>query len=260
MTSYSKVNGISTFTKVNGISTWSKINGFDGVFNWATIYTYTTNATATTITNWVGSAISTSPNVPAVINGQPVVVTASSTFNGKTTLTNCYINANVAFSSNSMVSAFKDCTKLKTVDLIPNSVTNISEAFIGCENMVNAPVMGTNITNMDQTFFGCSKLVNVATIPNKVTTMYGTFYGCISLVTAPTIGTNVVNMHKTFRSCSKLAGNITVVNANVTNFAECFDATNASLAKNLRCPAGSVSYNLAINVCNGANGVTVVAY
>ena len=235
-----KIMDVSAYSKVMSITTWTKFNGVTAdaaPFNWATIYTYTTNATATVVTNWIGAAISTSPNIPNTIDGQPVIVTASSTFNAKTTVTNCYIGANVAFSSNSMVNAFSGCTSLIGVDLIPNSVTT-----------------------MYQTFRECTKLVNAPTIPNSVTNMAYTFWNCSVLVNAPTIGVNVTNMRYTFFNCVKLVGNITVVNTGVTTFLNCFYGCNASLAKNLRCPTGSASYNLAINVCNGINGVTVVAY
>jgi len=67
-------------------------------------------------------------------------------------------------------------------------------------------------------------------------------------------------MYATFQSCSNLVGDIVIKNANVTNFTNCFYGCDASKAKTLKCPAGSASYNLAINVCNGKNGVTVVAY
>ena len=188
---------LANISKINGVAIAS-VKSWDGVtlpsgFNWETIFTYTTNATATLVTNWVGAAISTSPNVPALIpdEGKPVIVTPGTTFNGKTTLTNCYINANVAFVANSMTDAFRSCSNLIEVDLIPDSVTN---------------------------------------------------------------------MAYTFYSCTNLVGDITVVNANVTNFTNCFYGCNASLAKTLYCPTGSASYNLAINVSNGINGVTVIAY
>jgi len=125
-----KIDNISTFSKVINITTWSKLNGVSGVpFNWSTIYTYTTNATATTITNWIGANISTSPNIPQIINGQNVVVNAGSTFYNKSAFTNCYINNNVTFVSNSMLKAFYNCVNLIGVDLIPNSVTNMSYTF-----------------------------------------------------------------------------------------------------------------------------------
>ena len=257
---------LANISKINGVAIAS-VKSWDGVtlpsgFNWETIFTYTTNATATLVTNWVGAAISTSPNVPALIpdEGKPVIVNAATTFNGKTTLTNCYINASVAFVGNTMTNAFRSCSNLIEVDLIPNSVTSMYYTFGDCTNLVNAPTIPANVTTMAFTFYSCTNLVNAPTIPANVTNMYSTFRYCSKLVNAPTIPANVTNMAYTFQSCTNLVGDITVVNANVTNFTNCFYGCNASLAKTLYCPTGSASYNLAINVSNGINGVTVIAY
>ena len=245
MTDLKSILGVAlaNISKINGVAVAS-VKSWDGVtlphvFNWETIFTYTTNATATLVTNWVGAAISTSPNVPALIpdEGKPVIVTPGTTFNGKTTLTNCYINANVAFVANNMTDAFLSCSNLIEVDLIPDSVTNMASTFRSCKNLVNAPTIPANVTNMGFTFYSCSRLVN-----------------------APTIGANVTNMASTFRYCWNLAGDITVVNVGITSFTDCFDGCNASLAKTLRCPTGSASYDLAMTTCDGKNGVTVVAY
>ena len=260
MTSYSKFYNTITFTKVNGISTWSKINGLTPT-NWAEIYTYTTNATATTITNWIGAAISTSAIVPNIINGKQVAITASSTFNVKTTLTNCYIEQNATFLGNSMDHAFNGCSNLKSINFIPPTVSQMYLAFAYCGNLETIPTtLPSGVTNMRSSFFGVSKIVNFPNIPNGVTTMYSTFGGCSNMINAPTISSSATNMSETFRDCVKLQGNITIINTSVVGFTNCFRGCNASLPKTLRCPTGSASYNLAINVCNGKNGVTVVAY
>jgi len=274
--------------------------------NWANIYTFSTNASATLITNWIGAAISTSPNIPNYINGQPSVVNYNTVFRAKTALTNCTIGANVSFVDNKIADTFNACSNLIGVDAIPNGVTNMAATFRECPKLVNAPTIGANVTTMYKTFYECSSLVNAPTIPANVTTMYETFRSCSNLVNAPTIGANVTNMaytfkectslvnaptiganvmnmastfqscsnlvnattiganvtsmKETFRSCPNLVGNITIVNANVTSFYDCFRDCNASLAKNLRCPAGSATATLAQSVCNGKNGVTVVNY
>ena len=158
---------------------------------------------------------------------------------------------------------FKGCTKLTIASnniKRLNSLTNMPSTFYGCTNLVNAPIIGTNVTGMFSTFQGCTNLVNAPTIPNKVTNMPSTFSGCTNLVNAPVIPANVTDMSSTFQGCTNLAGNITVVNIGVTSFTDCFTGCNASIAKTLRCPTGSASYNLAFNICHGKNGVTLVAY
>ena len=92
--------GITTYTKVMGITTWTYMNGVAGagaVFNWATVYTYTTNASATLVTNWIGANVSTSPNIPNIINGKLVVVESNTVFAGKEQLVSCTIDSNVSF-------------------------------------------------------------------------------------------------------------------------------------------------------------------
>ena len=306
-TGVNTIVGTKTWVNTNNVKVSDNVyaNAYTGA-NWSNIFTYTTNATATLVTAWIGAAINTSPTIPAVINGQATIVNANSTFRANTALTNCFINANVAFVSNIMTDAFNACSNLVGVDAIPNSVTSMDSTFYSCTNLVNAPTIGVNVTSMyftfysctnlvnaptigvnvtsmTYTFYSCTNLVNAPTIPNSVTSMAYTFNSCTNLVNAPTIPNSVTNMAYTFASCSgivnaptigvnvtsmgytfyfctNLAGNITIVNANVTNFTACFTGCNASIAKTLRCPTGSASYNLAINVCNGINGVTVVAY
>ena len=91
---------------------------------------------------------------------------------------------------------------------------------------------------------------------------YGFYFLFATTVNAPEIGQNVVNHHSTFKSCTNLAGNITLINTSVTeaNMTNMFYGCNASIPKTLRCPTGSLTYNSAINVVDGKNGVTVVAY
>jgi len=107
----------------SAIAAWKKAT------NWATIFTYTTNATHATVTNWVGEGISTSPIIPDKIEHKKTIITPATTFNAKTALTNCYIRDNVSFVDNSMVNAFKDCTNLIEVDKIPANVTDMASTF-----------------------------------------------------------------------------------------------------------------------------------
>ena len=294
---------------------------------WSNIYTYTTNLTHASVTNWVGGAISTKPTLPNTIENK-IASVVNTTYNGKTALTYVHIQSNAVFpnqmvnffngcsnltevsqipngvttmtytfrscsnlvnvpvipnSVTTMISTFYSCSNLVNVPVIPNSVTNMSQTFRSCSNLVNAPVIPNSVTSMPYTFYYCNNLVNAPAIPNSVTSMsqtfgycfnlvnapaipnsvtdmYSTFRSCSNLVNAPAIGSKVVNMSYSFYSCTNLIGNITLVNANVTNLANCFTGTNASKAKTLYVPAGSATYTLAMDKCDGKNGVTVVAY
>lgn len=225
---------------------------------WSNIYTYTTNSTHASVTNWVGGAISTKPILPNTIENKTASI-VNTTYTKKTALTYVYIQSNAVF-PNQMVNFFNGCFNLTEVSQIPNSVTNMSRTFHSCNSLVNAPVIPNSVTNMAYTFGSCSNLVNAPVIPNSVTAMYYTFGNCFNLVNAPVIGSKVVNMSYSFCNCTNLIGDITLVNANVTNLTNCFYGTNASKSKTLYVPAGSKTYNLAIARCDGKNGVTVVAY
>ena len=71
---------------------------------WSNIYTYTTNATHASVTNWVGGAISTKPTLPNTIENK-IASVVNTTYNGKTALTYVYIQSNAVF-PNQMVSFF----------------------------------------------------------------------------------------------------------------------------------------------------------
>ncbi|OQA64079.1 MAG: hypothetical protein BWY38_03078 [Ignavibacteria bacterium ADurb.Bin266] len=264
-------------------------------FAWNTIYTYTVNATATTVTAWIGGEASNDVTVPSKIGNTigdkrlPAFYNSNSTFRGNTAVRTVNIEDNstwfVGGTMNTMADAFNGCRLLTGVNSIPANVTNMyctfrncpnlvnaptipanvtsmAYTFYSCSNLVNAPAIPAKVTNMHYTFYSCSNLVNAPTIPANVTSMHYTFYSCSNLVNAPEIGQNVVNHHSTFKSCTNLAGNITLINTSVTeaNMTNMFYGCNASIAKNLRCPSGSATYNSAINVVDGKNGVTVVAY
>ena len=208
------------------------------VVNWANIYTYTTNAVASTITKWIGAAINTKPTLPNTIESLPVVCNNNSTFRANTVLTECYIENSVTFPIVGNASnMFSECISLTTVNAMPENTTRMDQTFYNCRNLVNAPIIPANVTNMSYTFMSCTNLVN-----------------------APTIGANVTDMSYTFMSCTNLAGNITLINTSVANMTNMFYGCNASITKTLRCPTGSATYNLAVNVVHGKNGVTVVAY
>jgi len=71
-------------------------------------------------------------------------------------------------------------------------------------------------------------------------------------------------MFEVFRGCSNLIGDIIIKATDVTVLADCFTDTNASKAKTMKCwkyenGADSGTYNLAMNVCDGKNGVTVTS-
>ena len=109
-----------------------------------------------------------------------------------------------SYAENSADHLFYNCTNLRSVNIIPGSVTNMSYTFYGCTSLVNAPEIPNSVTNMYSTFYGCTSLVYVPEIPSTVTNMSYTFNGCISLVNAPVLPTSVTSMSGTFKGCSSL--------------------------------------------------------
>ena len=140
------------------------------------IFTYTTNASATTVTAWIGQSISTDVTVPNTIETLPVYVNTNSTFRNDKNVTTVNIESNSVWfngaTMNTMANAFNGCNVLTSVNAIPANVTNMAQTFFSCSNLVNAPAIPANVTNIASTFKSCSNLVN-----------------------APTIGQNVVNHH-----------------------------------------------------------------
>ena len=114
-----------------------------------------------------------------------------------------------------MTNTFLGCTALVNAPKIPNSVTNLTSTFKGCTALTTAPEIPNSITNMTATFHNCTALTTATEIPNSVTNMQSTFMGCTLLAKGPSlIPESVTNMFQTFSGCSNLSG-IIQINANL---------------------------------------------
>ena len=155
------------------------------VVNWANIYTYTTNAVASTITKWIGAAINTKPTLPNTIESLPVVCNNNSTFRANTVLTECYIENSVTFPIVGNASnMFSECISLTTVNAMPENTTRMDQTFYNCRNLVNAPIIPANVTNMSYTFMSCTNLAgNITLINTSVANITNMFYGCNASIT-----------------------------------------------------------------------------
>ena len=139
------------------------------------------------------------------------------------------------------VAGFLDgCTNLSNVpsNTLPNFMTNIAYAFRNCRAMTDMPIITENVVDMSQAFYGCSNLVNANyEIPNSVVNMSEAFYNCQNLTSAPRIGNSVVNMHNTFYFCNVLTSAPDMNNANsvvdMTNtFHNCIGLVNPPVIPN----------------------------
>ena len=123
-----------------------------------------------------------------------------------------------------MKGTFTSGKSLTTAPMIPDSVTDITDAFYKCTLLITAPTIPNSVTNMSGTFMVCTSLTTAPTIPDSVTSMNSTFAGCTSLTVAPTIPDSVTNIFTTFMDCTSLTGTITI-NANPTVYDYCFGNT-----------------------------------
>ena len=143
---------------------------------------------------------------------------------------------------------FYGCSKLKTVNNLPNNIQNFTYAFTNCSSLnclfdfssfniardmfqsvfnscsslTYPPILPSNYTgSMNGCFQGCKALTTAPTIPNGVTNMTNTFYGCSNLTTVPNISNSVTNMQSTFYGCSSLTTVPNIPNS-VTNMNQTF--------------------------------------
>jgi hypothetical protein len=127
---------------------------------------------------------------------------------------------------------FKNCTSLTDASglVIPNSITQMTNTFDGCTNLITAPQLPNSIILMLDTFKDCTSLTTAPVIPDSVTDMALAFKNCTSLTTAPVIPSSVTNVQFLFYGCTNLTGTITI-NANIPNvsnsyyYRNCFDGT-----------------------------------
>ena len=116
------------------------------------------------------------------------------------TLPNNYNNQNYEL----YWASFNDCHTITSVT-IGNGVTNIADAFYGCQNLETVTLMGNTLTSIGgYAFSNCSKLTNI-TIGNSITTIdYSAFEYCDSL-TRLTIPTSVTSIEEyAFAYCYNL--------------------------------------------------------
>ena len=137
-----------------------------------------------------------------------------------------------------MSNAFTNCYPLTTSPVIPSSVTYLNSTFSGCVNLTTAPIIPSSVTNLVQTFQNCAALKTYVgsadpdgdfsgyVIPSSVTNMCGTFKGCKSLVNAPVIPSSVTYMKYTFEYCTALT-TAPEIPSSVTNMNSIFKGCTA---------------------------------
>ena len=121
--------------------------------------------------------------------------------------------------------SFKGSTTLTSIVSMTDSITNMTNAFCDCSNLISRPMCGNNVITMD-----CA------------------YKNCRSLTRGPILGSNVTNMKETFNGCTNINGN-GYIYSNKVNFASnCFRNRSNSKMLNLYVPI--TGYNATHNTLN----------
>ncbi len=109
-----------------------------------------------------------------------------------------------------MTNTFAECYNLVSAPAIPSNVTSLVQTFWNCTSLKNLPDMtkAQKVESMQYCFLGCTSLVDASdlVIPSSATNICGLFEGCTSLIDTglPTIPNTVKNMNSTYKECTSL--------------------------------------------------------
>ncbi len=115
----------------------------------------------------------------------------------------------VTFQNNCMYQTFKGCSSIKTVNNIPNTVTNMNQTFFGCTSMVIPPVIPENVWCASDCFGQCTSLTKTANHPDSLSDTSCMYEGCVNLKEIDTcIPENVTRCSYMFRNIPNLQATI----------------------------------------------------
>ena len=121
-----------------------------------------------------------------------------------------------------MSNCFALCKNLISVENIPSGVTDMQACFYECENLTTVPAIPATVRGMLECFRFCRSLTTAPNIPSGVNSMAYCFDGCTSLTTAPNIPSGVNSMAYCFNGCTSLT-TVPNIPATVTSMAYCFN-------------------------------------
>lgn len=135
---------------------------------------------------------------------------------------------------------FADSTILKTSlnnlnNLTLNGVTDMSEIFYNCSNLIGSPKCSNFVVNMAQAYGNCQRLSGSPVCGDNVVNMHRAYDRCFELTGSPVCGDNVIDMDFAYSSCKKLSGS-PVCGNNVTSMVDtyygCFNLTGSPVCGN----------------------------
>ena len=125
-----------------------------------------------------------------------------------------------------MSNMFENCSNLIVIPLLnTNSTINMSNMFHNCDKLEIIPLLDTSsITDMSYMFSSCTNLDNIPLLNTvKVNTMRNMFYFCRSLTNLPEFNTtSVKNMSYMLYHCENLTSIPTIDTSNVTDMSYMF--------------------------------------
>lgn len=199
-------------------------------------------------------------NLTGIVNIPGSVMNLHNTFYSCPNISNVTLaegiqNMAYAFSGASFLTNFTGTIR------IPNSVQSLAYAFSGT-NIKSVYISNyAQISNMRNAFVGCNSLTTAPNIPYTTTDMMYCFRGCNGLTKAPNIPSNVVNMQYAFAYCTNMTTGPSTFSGGV-NLSYCFQNCN-SLNSSITLPttmtsgnymfANCTAFNKPITVPNGAN-------
>ena len=77
-----------------------------------------------------------------------------------------------------MTYSFYNCTDLREMPQIPETIKNMCNTFSSCVNLKESKKIPNSVKKLQSTFMNCTNLTTVFNIPNEVIDMSDTFYAC----------------------------------------------------------------------------------
>ena len=133
-----------------------------------------------------------------------------------------------------MCNTFSGCANLKESVKIPNSVKNLQSTFMNCINLTTVFNIPNEVIDMSNTFYACSNLTSVPNLPNSVEKFDWTFHDCSNLKTISNIPNNITTLQGTFSGCVNLVTVPEILSTEVTDMKETFSGcTNLNTISNI---------------------------